>query len=93
MDKDKEFEEEQKQEEFIGKKLLSSNIGAFIQDNHFSATQAAAQGRKTSVHMSISESLQPTEKLTKQRSRFDTNEEMEMLGQGQYGEGNAPMLS
>ena len=95
IDKDKEFEEEQKQDDFIGKKLLSSNIGACIQDNHFSATQAT-QGRKTSVHSSISESLQPTEnygKLTKQRSRFDTNEEMEMLGQGQYGEGNAPMLS
>ena len=50
IDKDEEFEEEKRQEEFIGKKLLSSNISAHIQDNHFSATQAtqaATQGQKT----------------------------------------------
>ena len=32
-------------------------------------------------------------KIIKPRERFDTNEEMELLGQCKFGEGNQPIIS
>ena len=40
-----------------------------------------------------SEDIRVVPNMCLQRSRLDTLDEMELLGQGKYGEGNQPLIS
>lgn len=87
---------------YVGKRIHNASIASCIQEDHISKSvrksefKSIRSSQGNEVFKSAFSSLQPDDnchRLQKPRDRFDTNDEMEMLGQGVYGAGNEPLLS